>query len=72
MTASPISSATLEKLARYDTPTICNVIELFDVRPHSADGHNLRHGLFARADDREIICIALRHASRRDPRNASG
>ena len=24
---------TLEKLARFDTPTICNVIELFDVRP---------------------------------------
>jgi regulator of RNase E activity RraA len=26
----------LDKLARYDTPTICNVIELFDVRPRSA------------------------------------
>ena len=24
---------TLDKLARFDTPTICNVIELFDVRP---------------------------------------
>src|SRR5438105_1924236 len=23
----------LEKLARFDTPTICNVIELFDIRP---------------------------------------
>lgn len=25
----------LKKLARYDTPTICNVIELFDVRPRN-------------------------------------
>lgn len=25
----------LQKLARYDTPTICNVIELFDVRPRN-------------------------------------
>ncbi len=31
-----LSRQTLEKLARYDTPTICNVIELFDVRPRSA------------------------------------
>jgi len=28
-----ITSETLKKLARFDTPTICNVIELFDVRP---------------------------------------
>jgi regulator of RNase E activity RraA len=27
---------TLKKLAQYDTPTICNVIELFDVRPRHA------------------------------------
>jgi regulator of RNase E activity RraA len=26
----------LSKLAKYDTATICNLIELFDVRPHSA------------------------------------
>jgi 4-hydroxy-4-methyl-2-oxoglutarate aldolase len=26
----------LKKLAAYDTATICNVIELFDVRPHAA------------------------------------
>ncbi|HND56249.1 MAG TPA: RraA family protein [Pirellulaceae bacterium] len=25
----------LQKLAKYDTPTICNVIELFDVRPRN-------------------------------------
>jgi len=30
-----ITPATLEKLARYDTPTICNVIELFEVRPRN-------------------------------------
>ncbi len=28
-----ISSDTLAKLRQYDTPTICNVIELFEVRP---------------------------------------
>ena len=28
-----ISSETLRRLAQFDTPTICNVIELFDVRP---------------------------------------
>src|SRR5688572_14457635 len=31
----PITSETLKKLAKYDTPTICNVIELFDVRPRN-------------------------------------
>ncbi len=30
-----ITQATLDKLAKYDTPTICNVIELFDVRPRN-------------------------------------
>lgn len=30
-----ISSETLAKLAEFDTPTICNIIELFDVRPRS-------------------------------------
>lgn len=30
---SALSPETLNKLALYDTPTICNVIELFDVRP---------------------------------------
>jgi regulator of RNase E activity RraA len=28
-------TATLAKLRRYDTPTICNVIELFEVRPRN-------------------------------------
>ena len=31
-----ISAATLNRLAQFDTPTICNVIELFDVRPRYA------------------------------------
>ncbi|MBT5021091.1 RraA family protein [Planctomicrobium sp.] len=30
-----ISSETLAALAKYDTPTVCNVIELFDVRPRN-------------------------------------
>ena len=30
-----ISRETLAKLTRFDTPTICNVIELFDVRPRN-------------------------------------
>ena len=30
-----ITQETLDKLARFDTPTICNVIELFDVRPRN-------------------------------------
>jgi 4-hydroxy-4-methyl-2-oxoglutarate aldolase len=32
----PLSSADLQLLTQYDTPTISNVIELFDVRPRSA------------------------------------
>jgi 4-hydroxy-4-methyl-2-oxoglutarate aldolase len=31
--ATPLSPADLDKLRRFDTPTVCNVIELFDVRP---------------------------------------
>ncbi len=30
-----IASETLEKLRQFDTPTICNVIELFDIRPRT-------------------------------------
>ena len=36
--ADKITGPVLEKLARYDTPTICNVIELFEVRPYT-DGY---------------------------------
>src|SRR5581483_1424921 len=32
----PPSAADLELLRKYDTPTICNVVELFDVRPRTA------------------------------------
>ena len=32
----PLSSSDLQLLAQYDTPTISNVIELFDVRPRNA------------------------------------
>src|SRR5262245_3556555 len=32
----PISAQTLAALARFDTTTICNAIELFGVRPHNA------------------------------------
>jgi len=31
----PITADTLTKLAKFDTPTICNVIELFDIRPRN-------------------------------------
>src|SRR5262245_30416827 len=31
-----LSPADLELLRKYDTPTICNVVELFDVRPRTA------------------------------------
>jgi len=30
-----VTNDTLAKLAKYDTPTICNVIELFDIRPRN-------------------------------------
>lgn len=30
-----VTQATLDQLAKYDTPTICNLIELFEVRPQS-------------------------------------
>lgn len=32
----PIPAADLEKLRQYDTPTICNVVELFDLTPRTA------------------------------------
>ena len=35
MNHQKISQSDLELLGQYDTPTICNVIELFDVRPRS-------------------------------------
>ena len=35
MTIQTLSQSDLDLLRRYDTPTICNVIELFDVRPRN-------------------------------------
>lgn len=36
MSAKPLSAADLEQLRKYDTPTICNVVELWDLRPRVA------------------------------------
>src|SRR6516165_9637532 len=36
MLTSSISAADLDLLRRYDTPTVCNVIELFDLYPRTA------------------------------------
>src|SRR6266516_1685031 len=33
---SAVTPAVLELLRKYDTPTVCNVVELFDVRPRTA------------------------------------
>lgn len=33
---SDIDAGVLERLRRFDTPTVCNLIELFDVRPQTA------------------------------------
>jgi regulator of RNase E activity RraA len=35
-TKAPLSAEDLQLLRRYDTPTVCNVVELFDVRPRTA------------------------------------
>jgi len=35
MATSGLSVAQLAELAKYDTPTVCNAIELFDVRPRN-------------------------------------
>ena len=36
MASETIAQSDLDLLRQYDTPTVCNVIELFDVRPRSA------------------------------------
>src|SRR2546422_11520612 len=36
MSVSKTRPAVLDLLAKFDTPTVCNVIELFDVRPRTA------------------------------------
>ena len=42
MVSETIAQSDLDLLRQYDTPTICNVIELFDVRPRSAGYMNRR------------------------------
>ena len=42
MTMAPLSPADLALLRQYDTPTICNVIELFNLRPRTAGYMNGR------------------------------
>jgi regulator of RNase E activity RraA len=37
-----LAAADLEQLRKFDTPTICNVVELFDVRPRTAGYMNAR------------------------------
>src|SRR5437870_9309665 len=37
-----IPAADLELLRKYDTPTVCNVVELFDQRPRTAGYMNAR------------------------------
>jgi regulator of RNase E activity RraA len=36
MPTKSVSAADLEVLRKYDTPTICNVVELYDLRPRTA------------------------------------
>lgn len=36
MAADRLTPSQLAELAKYDTPTVCNVIELWDIRPRSA------------------------------------
>ena len=36
MAAPGLSEAALERLCAFDTPTVCNAIEVFKVRPRSA------------------------------------
>ena len=35
-TTEKLSAEQLASLGKYDTPTICNAIELFDIRPRTA------------------------------------
>jgi 4-hydroxy-4-methyl-2-oxoglutarate aldolase len=35
MNAEPLSNEELDVLGKYDTPTVCNVIELFNIRPRN-------------------------------------
>src|SRR5687767_10841364 len=41
-----VRAADLELLRKYDTPTICNVVELYDLRPRTAGYMDKRIGAF--------------------------
>ncbi len=41
-TTPPIAPAVLERLRQFDTPTVCNVVELFEIRPYTAGYMNGR------------------------------
>ena len=43
MTLPAIPQAVLKKLEQYDTPTVCNVIELFAVRPQTEGVYGSAH-----------------------------
>jgi 4-hydroxy-4-methyl-2-oxoglutarate aldolase len=58
-------STTLAKLGRYDTPTICNVIELFQVRPRNQGFMDSRIRA-AFADLRPMVGFACTAAFRSD------
>src|ERR687883_504020 len=55
MTVPQLSVEALNLLGRFDTPTICNVIELFDVRPRSVVFQDLDDPAVA-ATFGEIMC----------------
>src|SRR5205809_7451716 len=42
MKIHPVPAADLELLRKFDTPTICNVVELYDMRPRTAGYMNAR------------------------------
>ena len=51
---SSISIAVLGQLRRFDTPTVCNVVELFDLRPRTAGYMDARIRALQRVDPRDI------------------
>lgn len=59
-----ITKQELEKLAQFDTPTICNVIELFEVRPRNEGFMDHRTGKWE--DERKVCGNAFRARVRGD------
>ena len=65
-----VTKATLDGLAKYDTPTICNVIELFDIRPRNQGYMDSRvQSCFPEMDP--MVGFATT-ASFRQPRSSAG